>query len=154
MPKELLKKLITLKKKITFTLAYGSTLSSHGHLLMMVACLFDPPVFLTDDEYKEKYHMKVNVWSEVEKPELYRLTQFQPNDNQLLYSEEQVEDLLEVNTVITSSNTVLINDITRIFNSDNPTVQLEAGHQKGGDYFCCLCPIETNATKNIILSLK
>ena len=120
----------------------------------MVACLFDPPVFLTDDEYKEKYHMKVNVWSEVEKPELYRLTQFQPNDNQLLYSEEQVEDLLEVNTVITSSNTVLINDITRIFNSDNPTVQLEAGHQKGGDYFCCLCPIETNATKNIILSLK
>ena len=46
-----------------------STLSNHGHLLMMVACLYDPAVFLTDDEYKEKYNMELNVRSEVEKPD-------------------------------------------------------------------------------------
>ena len=73
---------------------------------------------------------------EVKKPELYMLAQCQSNDNQLLYSEEQVEDLLEINTSITSSNGVLINDVMRIFKGDDPAAQLEAGHQKGGDYFC------------------
>ena len=48
---------------------------------MMVACLYDPAVFLTDDECKEKYNMEVNVQSEVEKPELYMLAQCQSNDN-------------------------------------------------------------------------
>ena len=82
------------------------------------------------------------------------LTQCQSNDNQLLYSEKRVEDLLEINTPITSSNGVLINDIMRIFKGDDPAAQLEAGHQKGGDYFCWLCPFEAAATKNTILSLK
>ena len=40
----------------------------------------------------------------------------------------------------------------KIFKGDDPTAQLEAGHQKSG--FCWLCPIEAAATKNIILCLK
>ena len=55
---------------------------------------------------------------------------------------------------MTSSNGVLINDVMRIFKGDDRAAQLEAGDQKGGDYFCWLCPIEAAATKNIILSLK
>ena len=62
--------------------------------------------------------------------------------------------MLEKNTPITSSNGVLINDVMKIFKGDDPTAQLEAGHQKSGDYFCWLCPIEAAATKNIILCLK
>ena len=42
----------------------------------------------------------------------------------------------------------------KIFKGDDPAAQLEAGHQKSGDYFCWLCPIEAAATKNIILCLK
>ena len=55
---------------------------------------------------------------------------------------------------MTSSNGVLINDVMRIFKGDDRAAQLEAGDQKGGDYFCWLCPTEAAATKNIILSLK
>ena len=44
---------------------------------MMVACLYDPAVFLTDDECKEKYNMEVNV----QKPELYMLARCQSSDN-------------------------------------------------------------------------
>ena len=62
--------------------------------------------------------------------------------------------MLEINTPITSSNGVRINDVTRIFKGDDPAAQLEAAHQKGGFYFCWLCPIEAAATNNIILSLK
>ena len=57
---------------------------AHGHLPAMVTCLYDPEVFLIDDEYKEKYNIEVNVQSEVEKAELYMLAQCQSNDNQLL----------------------------------------------------------------------
>ena len=42
----------------------------------------------------------------------------------------------------------------RIFKGDDPAAQLEASHQKGGDYFFWLCSIEAAATKKIILSLK
>ena len=52
-------------------------LLNHGHLLAMVACLYDPEVFLTDDECKEKYNMEVNV----QKPELYMLARCQSSDN-------------------------------------------------------------------------
>ena len=104
---KLLKKLMKYERTRSLSLWHdGSTLSNHGHLLMMVACLYDPAVLLTDDECKEKYYMEVNVQSEVEKTELYMLAQCQFNDNQLLYSEERV-DLLEINTPITSSNGVL-----------------------------------------------
>ena len=98
---------------------------------MMVACLYDPAVFLTDDECKEKPNMEVNIQSEVEKPELYILAQCQSNDNKLLYSEEQIKVLSEINTRITSNNYVLINNVMRIFKSGYPAAQLEAGHQKG-----------------------
>ena len=67
---------------------------------------------------------------------------------------EQKICLLEINTPMTSSNGVLINDVMRIFKGDDRAAQLEAGDQKGGDYFCWLCPTEAAATKNIILSLK
>ena len=67
---ELLKKLMKYERARSLSLWHDvSTLSIHGHVLMMVACLYDPAVFLTDDECKEKY----NIQSEVEKPELYML---------------------------------------------------------------------------------
>ena len=62
--------------------------------------------------------------------------------------------MLEINNPITSNSGVLINDAIRIFNGNDPAAQLEARHQKVGDYFCWLCPIEAAATKSIILSLK
>ena len=93
--------------------------------------------------------MEVNV----QKPELH-IARCQSNDNQLLYSEERLEDLLEINTPITSNNGVLINDVIRTLKGGDPAAQLEARHQKVGDYFCWLCPIEAAATKIIILSLK
>ena len=127
---DLSKKLMKYERTRSLSLWHdGST--HHGHLLMMVACLYDPAVFLTDDECKEKPNMEVNIQSEVEKPELYILAQCQSNDNKLLYSEEQIKVLSEINTPITSNNYVLINNVMRIFKSDYPAAQLEAGHQKG-----------------------
>ena len=35
----------------------GSTLSNHGHLLMMIVVMYDPAIFYTSQEYKEKTGM-------------------------------------------------------------------------------------------------
>ena len=65
---ELLKKLMKYERTRSLSFWHdGSTLSNHGHLLMMATCLYDPAVFLTDDEYKEKYNMEVNVQSRGQK---------------------------------------------------------------------------------------
>ena len=77
---------------------------------------------------QEKYNMEVNV----QKPELHMLARCQSNNNQLIYPEERLEDLLEINTPITSNNGVLINDVIRIFKGGEPAAQLEARHQKVG----------------------
>ena len=42
-------------------------------------------------------------------------------------------------------------DVMRIFKADDPAAQLEASHQKGGDYFFWLCSIEAAATKKLFL---
>ena len=94
-----------------------------------------------------KYNMEVNV----QNPELHLLARCQSNDNQLLYSEEQLEDLLEINTPITSNNGVLINDVIRTFKGSDRAAQLEARHQKVGHYLCWLCLIEAAATKILFL---
>ena len=91
--------------------------------------------------------MEVNV----QNPELHLLARCQSNDNQLLYSEEQLEDLLEINTPITSNNGVLINDVIRTFKGSDRAAQLEARHQKVGHYLCWLCLIEAAATKILFL---
>ena len=33
----------------------GSTISNHGHILIMVLCLYDKAIHLTDQEFYEKY---------------------------------------------------------------------------------------------------
>ena len=80
---------------------------------MMVACLYEPAVFLNYDKFKEKYNKEINLQQEFKKPKLYMLARCQSNHNQLLYSEERVKDLLETTSPITSSNSVLINNVIR-----------------------------------------
>ena len=79
---ELLKKLIKHERTRSLSLWHdGSILSNYGHLLMMLVCLYDSAVFLTGDEYKEKYNMEVNVQPEVRKTELCMVAQCKSNDN-------------------------------------------------------------------------
>jgi len=71
----------------------GSTISGHGHILMFSA-IYDPAVFITDDEYFSKFKKKVNIQSLVEKPYLYLLARCPSTDQQSLYIEDRMEDIL------------------------------------------------------------
>jgi hypothetical protein len=64
----------------------------------MVSCIYDPAVFLTNEEYKSKYpHKKNDVQSTIEKPHLYILGKCGSSDkDQLTYTETRLEDILEI----------------------------------------------------------
>ena len=67
-------------------------------------------VFLTNEEYEQKYHTSLDIQSIIEKPQIYLLESCPSNDQQILYIEERLQDILNLNLTITSSKHVAIKD--------------------------------------------
>ena len=131
----------------------GSSLSSHSHLLITVACLYDRAVFLTDEEYYQKEGVHVNVQAVVEKPFIHILARTPATDQQLLYSQDRLEDIFHLKTPIEVDG-IYLHDILRAFKGDHPASQFEAGQQKGGNFVCHGCAIESNCHRNLPHSFK
>ena len=131
----------------------ASNVSNHDHFLVTVAPIYDEAVYITNAEYTQKYGEKINIQAEVEKPYIYIFGRCPSNDQQLLYSEERIEDILAVNKEVVIDG-IKFKDVVRIFKGDNPAAQLEAGHQKGGNFHCWICPMKADMSKNIFHSLQ
>ena len=116
--------------------------------------MYDTACFLTDDEYYLKYKRRINFQVAVEKPYLYILARCPSNDLQILYSEERISDILKISEPLQSYNGLDIYDVLRSFKGDSPVRQFEAGHHKGGNFFCIACPIHANHVKNIASSFR
>ena len=116
----------------------------------MISALYDPVVFLSNQEYREKYPERppVDVPSAVERPYLYILGQSKSSDlDQLSYTTTRLEDI-ESLSFPTIHNGIQIYDKLRVFSGDGPARQFEAGHQRGGN-FSCLCGIPVKAHQNL-----
>ena len=70
---------------------------------------------------------------------IYILVRCPSNDQQLLYSEERLDDILKLNENMKTSNNIEIIDKLCIFKGDKPASQFESGQQKGGNFYCFLC---------------
>ena len=57
----------------------------------------------------------VDIQSEVEEPELYLLARCPSNDQQVLYSETRIEDLMDLSNNIANEDGIFIKDVMRIF---------------------------------------
>ena len=75
----------------------GSTLSNHSHLLMMVCVMYDPAIYFTDKEFFEIHKEKINIQALVERPNLYLLARCPSNDQQIMYADVRLEDILSLN---------------------------------------------------------
>ena len=82
--------------------------------------MYDSAVFLTNEEYEQKYHTSLDIKSIIEKPQVYLLACSPSNDQQILYIEEHLQDILNPNLTITSSKHAPIKDELRIFKGDKP----------------------------------
>ena len=131
----------------------GSSFSSHSHLLKPVACLYDRAVFLTDEEYYQKEGVHANVQAVVKKVFIHILVRTPATDQQLLYSEERLEDILDLKTPI-EIDVIYLHDILRAFKGDHPASQFEAGQQKSGNFVCHGCAIDSNCHRSLPHSFK
>ncbi|CAG2195362.1 unnamed protein product [Mytilus edulis] len=116
-----------------------SGILSRPYFLIMVSCLFDENIYLTNEEYTEKYpdQKAIDVQSIVEKPKLYIFGQSKSSDSdQMSYSTTRVEDLKDLSTPSIAPDGLKVYDIVRIFTGDNPARQFECGQQRGGNYRC------------------
>ena len=72
-----------------------STLANHSHILMTVSAMYDPAVCVTDQQYFKKHKESFKVQAEVEKLYLYLIGRCPSNDQQILYIEERIKDILD-----------------------------------------------------------
>lgn len=132
-----------------------SDILNHSYVSFMISALYDPAVFLTDEEYKERYPDRppVDVQSAVEKPYLYILGQSKATDvDQLSYTSTRLEDINSLHQPTYFKGTAIY-DVLRVFSGDGPARQFEAGHQRGGN-FSCLCGISVKEHQNLECALR
>ena len=96
----------------------------------MVSCLYDTAVFVTDEEYFKSKDSLINIQSRIEKPFLYLMARSPSTDQQFLYSDGRLSNILEIKKPLIATDGIEINDIVRAFKGYHPAPQFEAGQQK------------------------
>lgn len=121
-----------------------SDILNRSYFSVMVQCLYDDKIYISNDEFQAKYPEKkpIDVQSFVEKPKMHIFGQSKSTDvDQLSYCETRMNDILRLtNSTTVTENGIRIHDKLRVFVGDNPARQFEAGHQRGGNY-SCICGI-------------
>lgn len=128
----------------------GSSLASHGYLLLMVATMYDRALHISESEFKDEFGL-TDIQSFIEKPFMYLIARCPSNNQQILYTKERMDDLHEIDTSIMIGD-VPIKDVVRVFKGDKPAAQFEAGQQKGGNDPCFCCSINANLIPSFVHS--
>jgi hypothetical protein len=125
----------------------NSTVVNHGYLVCLITCLYNPAVFLTNDEYKLKTGQSLNVQKVVETPEVHFIARCGSSDSeQLMYSETRMQCIQGLKHNIKTSDNIEYIDKLRLCHGDSPLRAFEAGQQKGGNYFCSNCGVYYSMT--------
>lgn len=131
-----------------------SDILNHTYISFMVSTLYDPNLYITNQEYCQKFPDRppIDVQATVEKPHLYILDQSKSTDqDQLSYTLSRVEDLKQLVEPVEIGG-VPIFDVMRVFSGDGPARKFEAGQQRGGN-FSCLCGIPSKEHSNLEYAL-
>ncbi len=132
-----------------------STVANHSHLVFMVACLYDPAFYYTDEEYEQITGRKINVQAKVETPTVYIVARSSSSDKeQLCYVDTRLECLQDLSEPVTSKSGIEITDKMRFFHGDTPARQYECGQQKGGKYYCAVCGASANRVYELDYSFR
>ena len=105
--------------------------------------MYDPDVYITDQEYFEKQIRSLNVQAEVGKLYFYLMGRCPSNDQQILYIEEIIKDIHNMAEKIVSPSGIPYQDVMHLFKRDSPARQFEASQQKGGNYVCTACSVHS-----------
>ena len=129
-----------------------STISGHGHFLVLVAPIFDPAFYYTTDEVHTLYGADIDVPSVVEKPEIHILARSRSTaGDQATFNETRRECLMELSTELTTETGVPVKDCLRYFHADGPAAQFEAGNKLGGHFCCVQCGATSDRFDDMLL---
>ena len=109
--------------------------------LMTLAAIYDPAVYFREKDFFEKNKRMINIQAEIEKPFLYIMARCPSNEQQLLYIEERMNNILNLKEDLALPGGITTYDVFRFFKGDAPACQFEAGYQKSRNYVCVACPI-------------
>ena len=132
----------------------ASTLSSHGYILIMVARMHYDAVFMTNEEDFQLTGISTEIQPTIEKPYLNILTRYPSTEQQLTYSEERLTDIISLKESLTTKHGITIFDVAWALKGDHPATQYEAGQQKGSNYACHACNIDSNCHKKYSYPFK
>ena len=117
--------------KNNFQTKYGTiiTIAGHGHLLVLVSCIYDPAFYYTHEELQTR-GITLDVESVVEEPEIHILGRSKSSlRDQCMFSECRVDCLLEMSPISISED-VLVADIMHFFrvhvSKDNEIKQIQS----------------------------
>ena len=117
-----------------------SPIRNHSHLLITINCC-----------YEEKLKKYVDVQACVEDPVWYILGRCPPSENKFMCCQIRLEDINKLKNDI-KINGIEITDEMSFFKGDGRASQFEAGHQKGGNYFCWVCELEADNCSDFVYS--
>ena len=84
--------------------------------MVTVHILYDHAVFLSNEEYQQKYHQNIDIQSEIEQPEVHMLALGSSSiEDQAALLPERVACLHDQNTPIVASNGVEVTDRLHFF---------------------------------------
>ena len=75
----------------------------------------------------------------IETSEVYIFGRIHGSTPITVYSQTRMDDIKELEKPLDIDNGGEICDVMRLFKEDGPACQVEAGHQKGVNYFCWIC---------------
>ncbi len=117
-----------------------ATILKMGFLMITVHVMYDPLVFYTDKEFKQRNPgSNTCVQSEVEQPEIYFLSFGSSSvEDQAALIGDRISCLLDLSTPVETNGTAIM-DTLRFFTGDHPATQFEQGSKQGGTYKCGAC---------------
>eukprot|EP00731_Ephydatia_muelleri_P009736 Em0005g322a len=119
--------------------------------LILVSAIYDPALYVTDEEVFRRTGMYVNVQAIVERPELHIIGRSTSSiEDQRKFIECRRQCMQQMGTKLFTSEGLEITDVLRFFHGDGPAQQFEAGHSIGGNYCCVGCGARSTLFDDIV----
>lgn len=118
-----------------------ATILKMGYIMVTVHVMYDPLVFLTDNEYQQCHpDASISIQAEVEQPEIHLLAAGSSSaEDQAALVGDRVSCLMDLKTPLFTESGTSVIDVLRYFTGDHPAAQFEQGSKQGGTYKCGAC---------------
>lgn len=132
-----------------------SSVGGHGHFLVLVSVLYDPAIFLTQEEVEKNLKKDFDVQSTVEAPEIHIFGRSTSSlEDQATFNACRKQCLKELSVPLYLTSGEQVTDIMRFFHADGPAQQFEAGNTVGGNYCCVACGVKADRIDDLAYAFR